>query len=216
MSEMANDGWKRRWREGNIGFHQDDVNAELTRFWPQLVPDESAVVLVPLCGKSTDMIWLVRRGHRVVGVELSELAARAFFEDNGLRCSERTVGQFLVLESDGIEIWVGDFFALKPDMLPSLTAWYDRAAIVALEPAMRPAYAEQVDRLLQHDADGFMLTFDYPVNERKGPPFSVSFTDVEAAFGHAFTIRQLDCLDLTEGNRWELSRVLKQVVSLRR
>ena len=129
---------------------------------------------------------------------------------------ERTAGQFLVLESDGIEIWVGDFFALKPDMLPGLTAWYDRAAIVALEPSVRPAYAEQIGRLLAHEADGFMLTFDYPANEREGPPFSVSFADVEATFGHAFTIQQLDCIDLTEGNRWELSRVLKPVVSLRR
>jgi len=213
---MANDGWKRRWREGNIGFHQEDVNAQLRQFWPELVPDESAAVLVPLCGKSTDMVWLVRRGHRVVGVELSELAARAFFAENGLRCSERTVDQFLVLESDGIEIWVGDFFALKSEMLPSLTAWYDRAAIVALEPAVRSAYAEQIARLLQREAVGFMLTFDYPAAEREGPPFSVSFADVEAVFGHAFATVQMDCLDLTEGNRWELSRVWKPVVSLRR
>lgn len=216
MTETANDGWKRRWREGNIGFHQDDVNGQLIRFWPQLVPDEAAVVLVPLCGKSTDMLWLVERGHRVVGVELSELAARAFFADNGLSCAERTMGQFLVLESDGIEIWVGDFFALEPDALPPLTAWYDRAAIVALEPSMRPAYAAQIERLLDPQADGFMLTFDYPIDERQGPPFSVSLADVEAAFAHAFTVVQLDCLDLTDGNRWELSRVLKPVLSLRR
>jgi thiopurine S-methyltransferase len=30
------------------------------------------------------MIWLAEQGHRVVGVELSQIAVAAFFRENGL------------------------------------------------------------------------------------------------------------------------------------
>ncbi len=214
--DESSDAWKRRWREGNIGFHQEDTNAQLIQFWSGLVPDECATVLVPLCGKTLDMLWLRSRGHRVVGVELSELAARAFFDEAELNARETRRGEYLVLDADGVEIWVGDFFSLTPDMIGTIDAWFDRAAIVALEPSLRRWYAEQISSLLHDESIGFMLTFEYPSEERDGPPFSVSFQDVEEAFSGLYRGELLDCLDLTEGNRWQLSRVLKPVVSLRR
>ncbi len=211
-----NKAWKRRWRDGNIGFHQEEVNPLLLEHWPKLVPDPTSTVLVPLCGKSLDLLWLRGRGHRVVGVELSELAARAFFEENKLNATERRRDSFLVLEHDGIEIWVGDFFALTAAHIGAVNAWYDRAAVVALEPERRSAYAAQVGSLLDTPAQALMLTFDYPMEERSGPPFSVSVDDVKRHFEPLFTVVPLDCIDLTEGNRWELSRVWKPVINLSR
>lgn len=215
MAETSED-WLRRWVDGNTPFHQEAVNEQLVRHWPAVVEDANAAVLVPLCGKSLDMIWLRDRGHRVVGLELSAIAAADFFAENGMECTSESRGPFTVFAADGIEIWAGDFFEATSDLLGPLTAWYDRAAIVALPPSMRAEYAQQVSTLLGPKAAGFMLTFDYPAEEREGPPHSVSFADAQRAFSDAFDVTELDCLDLTEGNRWELSRVWKPVIGLRR
>ena len=33
---MNRDFWQARWDEGRIGFHQDEVNPYLQRYWPTL------------------------------------------------------------------------------------------------------------------------------------------------------------------------------------
>lgn len=65
-----------RWREGRIGWHQPDGNASLRRHWRGTGPR----VLVPLCGKTPDLVWLAEWGNEVVGVELSEIAVQSFFD----------------------------------------------------------------------------------------------------------------------------------------
>ncbi len=54
----------------------------------------SISILVPLCGKSLDLHWLYQHGHSVVGVELSGLAAKQFFEENGIQYTSE--GDFLL------------------------------------------------------------------------------------------------------------------------
>ena len=68
--------WLERWQQNQIGFHQARVNPYLQQFWPQLGIAQTGRVFVPLCGKSSDMLWLRAQGHEVVGVEFSELAVR--------------------------------------------------------------------------------------------------------------------------------------------
>ena len=53
-------------------------------YWTQVTGGSEGTVLVPLCGKSLDMIWLAQQGHRVIGVELSDVAVESFFSENGL------------------------------------------------------------------------------------------------------------------------------------
>lgn len=77
--------WIDRWHEGRSGFHQSVVQATLPKFWPALSADSS--VLVPLCGKSLDMLWLEQQGLAVTGVELAEQAVEAFCHENELACS---------------------------------------------------------------------------------------------------------------------------------
>ena len=75
------ESWLERWREGRIGWHEEEGNASLKKHWRA----EGKRVLVPMCGKTVDMLWLEERGNSVVGVELSDIAARAFFKENDLR-----------------------------------------------------------------------------------------------------------------------------------
>jgi thiopurine S-methyltransferase len=79
---MEADFWHERWRLGQIGFHQPDHHPALDRWWARLGIPPRGRVLVPLCGRSLDMVWLARHGHPVLGVELSPIAAAGFLHWN--------------------------------------------------------------------------------------------------------------------------------------
>jgi len=212
--------WAARWRAGRTGFHQIEINAQLAQHWPRLVPNEQASVVVPLCGKSQDMRWLHQRGHTVFGIEIVESACQAFFEEQDLPYERSKMESHVRFrgcgEAEGLTLLCGDIFGLKPADLGEVTAWYDRAAIVALPPELWGRYASWVANILPSEAVGFMLTFDYPQAERNGPPFSVGQSDVRAHFSEHFEMELLEQLDLTAENRWNLSRIHKPVLSLKR
>ena len=215
MSE-ANAAWAARWKEGRTGFHQEEVNANLVEHWEPTVGPRLGRVLVPLCGMSLDLLWLRERGHHVVGFELSALAIDKFFEALNVKPEKTKQGRFTIHRWDRLEIWEGDFFDITADDLPSLDAWYDRAAIVALSPSLRRRYVDTIWRLLSPEALGLTLTFAYPQSEMEGPPFSVGEDDLRQACAGLFEIQLLECVDLTEGNRWSLTQVLKPIFGVRR
>jgi len=75
--------WHDRWTNNQIGFHQEEVNAHLSEFWP-VAMQAGGKVFAPLCGKSVDLLWLRDQGYQVVGIELSPIAVRDFFSENQL------------------------------------------------------------------------------------------------------------------------------------
>jgi thiopurine S-methyltransferase len=70
---MTPDFWHQRWLKGETGWHQEEINPHLQTYWPPLGVEANTGVLVPLCGKSRDMLWLAGEGYRVLGVEISPL-----------------------------------------------------------------------------------------------------------------------------------------------
>ena len=188
--------WHARWEEGDIGFHQETINPHLEQHWPRLNLPADMRVFVPLCGKTRDMLWLAGEGHRVVGVELSERAVRAFFEDNGLHPQVSEDGAFKRFAVDEIEILCGDFFALDAARLGPVEAVFDRASLVALPESMRRRYAEQMRRLLEPETTVLLVTFDYPQAEMDGPPFAVTEDEVHALYDAGFDVQRLAGVDL--------------------
>jgi thiopurine S-methyltransferase len=175
---MEHEFWHERWEKDEIGFHQVTVNEQLQRFLKRLDLPPSAHVLVPFCGKTLDMWWLSEHGYRVTGVELSPVAVKGFFEEAGCEPELRTQDGFTVHAAGGTELYCGDFFALEPVMIPAVDAVYDRAALVALPRAMRPAYVNHLNRFIRPGAQTLLITLDYPEHEMKGPPFAVTAAEV--------------------------------------
>ncbi|WLH31737.1 thiopurine S-methyltransferase [Pseudomonas canadensis] len=190
--------WQERWARNQIGFHLSEVNPYLQRHWPQLAVAEGSKVLVPLCGKSLDLVWLASHGLRVMGVELSEQAVEAFFSEQNLvpRITRRSA--FTVYQADLIEVWCGDFFALDAEALVGCAALYDRAALIALPPLMRAQYAEHLSRLLPSGCQGLLITLDYDQTQKAGPPFAVTDDEVKVLFGSDWTLRALQEQDVLE------------------
>jgi thiopurine S-methyltransferase len=194
---MQPEFWLERWQQNQIGFHQARVNPYLQQFWPQFGIAQTSRVFVPLCGKSSDMLWLRAQGHEVVGVEFSELAVRAFFEENGLVPEVRSEDGFLVFEGDGIRLYCGDFFSLASHQLTGVNAVYDRAALIALPPEMRPDYVAHLHALLAPGTQTLLVAFEYPQTQMQGPPFSVEEGEVRALY-HADSIHLLHTADILD------------------
>lgn len=184
---MEAEHWHARWREGRIGFHEGRVNARLPRHWPALGLAADAAVLVPLCGKTHDLVWLAERGHPVLGVEFSPIAVADFFREQSLTPVQEPVGAFTLWRAGRLTLLCGDFFALDPALATELAgaplaAWWDRAALIALPAALRARYAEQLARLTAPGARGLLVGFEYPQAEKDGPPFAVEEAEVRALF----------------------------------
>ena len=91
-----NDAWIERWQIGRTGWHERQGNASLKRYWDLT----GRRVLVPLCGKSADLLWLESQGNSVTGIELSELAVAAFFDENQLEYSRPSGNRFEAVDRD--------------------------------------------------------------------------------------------------------------------
>ena len=187
---MDADFWHQRWRDNLIGFHQPTVNPHLQRFWSQLGVTGGSTVLVPLCGKSMDMGWLAE-SHQVLGVELSAKAVEDFYRENGLQPMRRDDAPFSVYDAAGVTLYCGDFFDLQRAHTATIAAVYDRAALIALPAAMRPAYAAQLGALVPRGTPMLLITLEYDQAQMQGPPFSVERDEVEALFAADWQIEAL-------------------------
>jgi thiopurine S-methyltransferase len=183
--------WHERWRNGQIGFHQPTVDRHLPAHWPSIEWSARSRILVPLCGKSLDLEWLRARGHAVLGIEISTIALEAFLVERRITARRRTLPDREIYEAPDLELIRADFFALAPAEVGSVEGFWDRAAAIAFAAEQRPAYVEQLSRLVPRAARGLLVTVEYPQHEMPGPPFSLDASEVDALFAPHFEIREV-------------------------
>lgn len=171
--------WHQAWSEGRISFHQSSVNTDLVLYWPRLGLSPGARVLVPLCGKSLDMLWLMQQGYIIDGIELSEQAIGQFVNENQLTMIRREQDGMVTYTNKKINIWVDDIFEINPQVfeLP-LAAIYDRAALVALPKQLRQQYVDFCLATLADKGKILLKTITYNQDLLEGPPFSVEDEEV--------------------------------------
>ena len=159
--------WIERWEEGRIGWHEEAGNKSLRKHWTA----SGKRVLVPLCGKSRDRIWLEQQGNEVVGVELSDIAVKSFFAENDMAYSVID-GELTAYVADDrrITIYCGDYFDLSRGPFSGL---YDRGALVAISPDRREDYVRHTRSLLSDDAYTLIIAVEYDQSVADGPPFSI-------------------------------------------
>ena len=188
--------WQQRWHEGRIGFHQERVTPLLEQYWDATGVATGGRVFVPLAGKSLDLLWLAAHGHRVLGVELSQLAVEQFFAEHKLtsRLQESPYGTRYI--AGEIELICGDAFAHDAGALADCIGVYDRAALIALPPRMRQRYAAELYSRLPTGCRGLLITLEYPQHEKDGPPFSVREDEVRALYARDWTVDLLERCDI--------------------
>ena len=182
--------WLDRWQAGDIGFHEGQANTLLTQHWGQLGLRPPARVFLPLCGKTRDIHWFLSQGYAVVGVEFSAQAVHELFAELNLHANVRELGALDLYQAPGLDIYLGDIFALDAAQLGPIDAIYDRAALVALPTQTREAYARKLQDLAA-SAVQFLISFAYDQSAIPGPPFSVPLADIKHLYGDSYAVQAL-------------------------
>ncbi|PMG20951.1 thiopurine S-methyltransferase [Vibrio splendidus] len=186
--------WHNKWAANQIGFHLEDVNPLLIEFWKKTEPSYEKNVFVPLCGKSEDLIWLATKHSDVQGVELSQIAVRAFFSEHLYTPTVTQInGQHELYQFDELNVYTGDYFSAP---IQPVDIIYDRASLVALPAEMRVQYIERLKQLLKPGGKILLVTLDYDQSEMAGPPFSVPKLEIDKLFaGYKITLLNQDIAD---------------------
>ncbi len=187
--------WLERWQKADIGFHQPAPHDLLERHWPAIGAARGSPVLVPLCGKSIDMVWLAEHGHSVIGTELAGVAVDQFFAERSRPPAAVIEGDFTVKRAGPYEIWSGDHLKLPAAVTRRIGAVYDRAALVAMPRVMQKTYADQLAALTPPGVPVLLVSLDYDPSLMEGPPFAITPRRIEELFGDDFRITLLEKRD---------------------
>jgi thiopurine S-methyltransferase len=155
------------------------------------------------------MWWLHDRGHAVIGVELSDVACKDFFEDAEEKAMVHPGEPFTRFCHDDLELWCGDFFQLVPDDLNHIRLVYDRAALIALPPEMRRDYVEHLTAVIPEGTHILLITLDYDSQEMKGPPFNVSDQEVHNLYGEDYQVSHVLSREMGRDNPFAKRRGLR-------
>jgi thiopurine S-methyltransferase len=208
---MDKEFWFTRWRKNEIGFHMTDPHHLLPKLFPLLQTQPKDTILVPLCGKSPDLVWLHEQGLNIVGIELSRIAVEAFFSENNLSCEWTTDAGMPCCCAKGYKVYCGDFFELTAAELTCACTLYDRGSLVALPAEMRTRYAAHLAALLPSGSRVLLISYTYNQAETDGPPFSVSQKELEALFSEDFQIETLVEEDVLWSHKGLIDRGVTQL-----
>ena len=217
---VDNQHWLDRWQQDRIGFHETGANRHLQYWFPRFALAPGSRVFLPLCGKAIDIHWIAQQGFDVIGIELSQIAIEAFFEENSLDFEYRESDRFGIYRSANITLLQGDFFDLNEADLNNCELVYDRAALIALERDDRPRYYAHMLSILPVSCDMLLISLEYDQAEMSGPPFSVPTEEILQRYSNAFSVQMLETSNIIdERPRWRkvgVSELQESVFSLTR
>jgi thiopurine S-methyltransferase len=170
--------WHQRWENNEIAFHESKANPLLVKHFTELSLAKGRRIFVPLCGKTLDISWLLSKGYRVAGAELSQIAIEQLFMELGVQPETSPVGEVEQWSANNLDIFVGDIFALSRKILGPVDGIYDRAALVAFPEEMRMRYTAYLTEITGK-APQLLICYDYDQSLMEGPPFSVSNDEVK-------------------------------------
>ena len=190
-AEFWLDSWE---REGScIGFHRKDIHPYVQAYAPaELLRGKR--VLVPLCGKTNDLMWFRQHAAHVVGVELVQKAIRQFFSEQNLPYEQPEEARY---EAERLTILNRDFFSLSVDDVGPIDLVYDRAALVALPLELRLRYIRKLNELVPAGSQQLLITLEYAPTLAE-PPFSIAPDEVADYYGADYAIDHVEQPELPQ------------------
>lgn len=200
--------WNKLYKEQKDEWTSEAVDTEVLMFHDIVTNGKIGLdILVPMCGRSKIMLSFADKGHRIVGIEWSELAVKQFFEEN---CLEYTTQPF---ETGGIQmlayhasnkaitIYCGDLFAFKDDNLGGFDCILDHGSIGSFDNTMakRIMYAKLMTSFTKPGGRVLLSIFDYEHAEHPTIPFAVTEEQVVNLYQQSFqTPKLLQTFDATK------------------
>lgn len=172
--------WQEKWDSDQIGFHQSDYNPSMLKYFTKY-SNQNKHVLIPLAGKSKDIIWFLNNGFKVTAIEIIPKAVEDFFKENNLDYEKN--GNTYTLNN--LTFIVGDI--LKDIPLIEFDFIYDRASLIALPSETRLKLVEIYKDLINKCTKLYSIFINYDQTQMNGPPFAIdkeTFTNYFKEFSH--------------------------------
>lgn len=167
--------WCKIWEEGVIRFHQKDYNSQMVAFFKDRdLTDQS--VLIPLAGKTKDILFFLEKGAKVTAVEFCQQAVVDFFTENKIPYTKNEN----IYQGKNITFFASDFFNFSSTA--PFDVLYDRASQVVFNRADRPRYYQQIAKLIHPKTLLLLGSIDHDGPEDFGPPFKISAQEISLAY----------------------------------
>ena len=211
--------WHKGWDSGRYsvpgqGFHEANPNPLLTKYlsFLQLIPKDDILkqerVLIPLCGKSVDMIYFANQKISALGLEAIPRAISEFSDerksskDNTFRLHKKAEHNWKINDAGIVSIVEGDALVFKIDEKGPIDAIWDRAALVALRPEDRATYVSMLHGSIKEGGRVLLVVVEHDMvmplggnsssnvpNGQEmvpyGPPYSIPTETVKSLYTNA-------------------------------
>ncbi|XP_071835510.1 probable thiopurine S-methyltransferase isoform X1 [Apostichopus japonicus] len=195
--DISTDEWVNIWKKGKTKFHKKDVHSIIKTYLPRLIEGKkNPTFLLPLCGKSVDMKWLLDQGLNVSGCEIAEEGVEQFFQENNIDFTVESLGgkiegKLYKGKKLPVTIYVCDFFEL-----PSVTSCrydcvWDRGSLAAINTKDRSRYCNVMKKLLKADGRWLLDVFELDHVKFAGPPFNQDTEELRQLIGIQYDFEQL-------------------------
>lgn len=173
MAEYLNpEYWNNRYLDNRLGWDIGYPSTPLKTYIDQLT-DSAIRIFIPGGGNAYEAQYLFEKGFaNIFVVDVAQEAKNRFLE----RCPNFPSAQFLVT----------DFFGLTG----TFDLILEQTFFCALNPKLRPAYAQKMNQLLAPKGKLVGVLFDFPLVS--GPPFGGSKEEYRGYFEPYFHIETLD------------------------
>ena len=155
-------------------------------------------ILVPGCGRGHDCREIARMipASQVIGLDISQTALQ--------QARQLDARQAVTYRE-------ADFLTAQAEEYVEISAIFEHTCFCAIDPSLRPAYAEACARLLPAGAYWVAIVFLTPReidDPTIGPPFQSSIAEIEELFSPHFTLEQSYVPERTYSGRKGKERVM--------
>ncbi|CAN0922980.1 Probable thiol methyltransferase 2 [Linum grandiflorum] len=164
LTDHSSGGWDKCWEQGLIPWDLGRTTPVILHLLQAgTLPKGRA--LVPGCGTGYDVVAMACPERFVVGLEISD---KAIEKANQLFSNSPNSNHFAFVKAE--------FFNWNPSEKFDLI--FDYTFFCAIEPNMRPEWAQRINDLLR--PDGELITLIFPISDHVGgPPYKVSVSEYE-------------------------------------
>jgi len=196
---LSNDieNWLNFWQRNpqyNFNAFYSNLKEDILNCFRSLGMTEKSTILVPLCGKTHDLIYFSELGYNVFGVEISSIAIKQFFIENNLNYKIEKVDLNAIYSATNngvnIQIYCGNIFDLIPSNFSPCDTFYDVAGLYALPKESRKQYVCMVKSLLIPSAKGVLTSVSHNLPERNSAPYSINNDEINYLFGESFFLKK--------------------------
>lgn len=174
MPALDENFWNKRWETEETAWDLGSAAPAIVAYMQQ-VKDKDIAILIPGCGNAHEAKALLELGFtNITLVDIAPLAVARLQAAFG--------------DQQGIHIHHQDFFKLEP---ASFDLMLEQTFFCAINPALRPAYAQQAAAILKPGGKLVGLLFDTEF-ERQGPPFGGHKAEYVPVFEPYFDLQTLE------------------------